>query len=157
MTELATYGSYTKPPSPLRRFVDSLQSASTVAQGVSPFARAGLHALRSGGTSLITGSALGFVDARWGLDQGQNKKVPVDGMLALAGLLSSFVLARDPDGLAIEARTVMTVSAGVFAYRKTLAWQAHRKSTAPHGERAANDTENDPIMAAARGLDAAAE
>jgi hypothetical protein len=156
MTELATYGSYTKPPSPLRRFVDSLQSAHTVASGVSPYARAGLHTLRAAGTSTVLAISLGAIDAKWGLDYGK-RKLPVDGILALAGALGSLAFARDPDGLSIEARSTMSVAGGVFLYRKTKAWMERKESTAPHGESAANDTENDPIMAAARGLDAAAE
>jgi NhaP-type Na+/H+ or K+/H+ antiporter len=155
MSDLTTYG-YGKPPSPLRRFVDSMSTAHGAVQGVSPYARAGLHVLRSGGTSLITGSALGFIDSRWGLDVGKRKSVPIDGALALTSAVAALVLARDPDGLGVEARTVMSVSAGVFAFRKTRAWQDSIKSSAPHGDGPANDTE-DPIMAAARGLDAAAE
>lgn len=155
MSDLTTYG-YAKPPSPLRRFVDGLSSAHGVASGVSPYARAGLHTLRAAGTSGVLGITLGAVDAKFGLDYGK-RKVPVDGVLALAGAVASLAFARDPDGLSIEARSTMSVAGGVFLYRKTKAWMEHNhKSSAPHGEGPANDTD-DPIMAAARGLDAAAE
>src|ERR1700677_1144705 len=101
MADLATQHSRV---SPLRDFVNRLQAAHTVASGVSPYARAGLHTLRAGGTSLLTGASLGFVDGRWGLDYGK-KKVPVDGLLALTAAAATMLLANDPDGLGIEARS----------------------------------------------------
>jgi hypothetical protein len=147
MADLATQHSRV---SPLRDFVNRLQAAHTVANGIHPYARAGLHTLRAGGTSLLTGGALGFIDGRWGLDRGKH---PVDGYVALAAAAATMLLANDPDGLGIEARSVMSVSAGIFAYRKTKAFAEHRKSAPAHGE---PDTDEDPILAAARGLDQAA-
>jgi hypothetical protein len=135
----------------LRDFVNRLQSAHAAATGIHPYARAGLHTLRAGGTSLLTGGALGFIDGKWGLDRGKH---PVDGYLALASAAATMLLATDPDGLAIEARSVMSVSSGIFAYRKAKAWAEHRKNTPAHGE--TDDPDEDPILAAARGLDQAA-
>jgi hypothetical protein len=155
VSDLTAY-SYQKPPSPLRRFVDSLSAAQSAAAGVSPYARAGLHTLRAAGTSTVLGITLGAIDAKWGLEYGK-RKIPIDGLLALAGAAASLAFARDQDGLSIEARSTMSVAGGVFLYRKTKAWVESKKTSAPHGEGAANDTEDDPIMAAARGLDAAAE
>jgi hypothetical protein len=157
VTDLISYSpSFTKPPSPLRRFVDSLSTAHEVAGGVSPYARAGLHTLRAAGTSSVLGITLGAVDAKWGLEVGK-RKIPIDGLLALAGAAASLAFARDQDGLSIEARSTMSVAGGIFLYRKTKAWMESKHASAPHGERAGNDNDNDPIMAAARGLDAAAE
>jgi NhaP-type Na+/H+ or K+/H+ antiporter len=154
VADLSSYNPYVRPPSPLRRFVDSLQGAHSAATGTVPFARAGLHLLRSGGTSLIVGSALGFVDGKWSLDQGKKKNVPVDGCLAALAAVASLVLARDQDGLGVEARTIFTVSSGIFAYRRTRAWQESKHASVAHGESAANDI--DPVMAAAGGLEDAA-
>ncbi len=137
--------------SPLRDFVNRLQMAHTAASGISPFARAGLHTLRAGGTSLLTGSAFGLVDSHFGLD---HKGYPVDGIVALTAAAATLLLANDPDGLGVEARSVMSVASGVFAYRKTKVWADGRKKTPAHGE--TEETEEDPILAAARGLDQAA-
>jgi hypothetical protein len=148
MADLATSQSRT---SPLRDFVNRLQAAHTVASGVSPYARAGLHTLRAGGTSLLTGATLGAVHGKYGLDY--KGKHPVDGYLALAAAAATLVLANDPDGLGVEARSVMSVAAGVFAFRKGEEWAKSHKEvlTTHHG-----DDEEDPILAAARGLDQAA-
>jgi hypothetical protein len=139
--------------SPLRDFVNRLSAAHTAASNVSPYARAGLHALRAGGTSLLTGAALGYADARFGgLDY---KGRPVDGMIALGALAATLLLANDPDGLGVEARSVMTVSSGILAYRKTKAWEENRKRVSAHGDEGTTDSE-DPIFKAARELDEAA-
>ena len=98
MADLATQHSRV---SPLRDFVNRLQAAHTVASGVSPYARAGLHTLRAGGTSLLTGGALGIVQGKWGLEY---KGYAVDGCLALAAAAASLILANDVDGLSVEAR-----------------------------------------------------
>lgn len=148
MADLATQHSRV---SPLRDFVNRLQAAHTVASGVSPYARAGLHTLRAGGTSLLTGGALGLIDGKWGLDY--RGKHPIDGYLALAAAVATMALATDVDGLAIEARSVMSVSAGIFAFRKGQAFAAKHKSAEHHGDEVADE---DPILAAARGLDQAA-
>ena len=148
MADLATHQSRT---SPLRDFVNRLSAAHTAASGIHPYARAGLHTLRAGGTSLLTGAALGAVDGKWGLDRGKH---PVDGYTALAAAAATMMLATDPDGLAIEARSVMSVAGGIFAYRKTKAWVEHRKGAPAHAD--VNDPDEDPILAAARGLDQAA-
>lgn len=137
--------------SPLRQFVDRLQAAHTAASGISPYARAGLHTLRAGGTSLLTGGALGLIDGKWGLDY--RGKHPIDGYLALAAAAATMVLANDPDGLGIEARSVMSVSAGIFAYRKGKAFAEKHKTASVHSD---VETDEDPILAAARGLDQAA-
>lgn len=149
MADLATSHSKT---SPLRDFVNRLQAAHTVASGVNPYVRSGLHTLRAGGTSLLTGATLGAVDAKFGLDY---KGYAVDGIGALIAAAATLVLAGDADGLAIEARSVMSVTSGVFAYRKAKEWMDHRKSTPAthHGD---ETEEEDPILAAARGLDQAA-
>jgi hypothetical protein len=149
MADLATQHSRV---SPLRDFVNRLQAAHTVASGVSPYARAGLHTLRAGGTSLLTGGALGLIDGKWGLDvQG---KYPADGILALAAAVASLALANDPDGLSVEARSVMSVSAGIFAFRKGKAFAEKHKAAPTHSD--TQDSDEDPILAAARGLDQAA-
>ena len=54
----------------------------------------------------------------------------------------------------MEARSVMSVSAGIFAFRKGEAWTKSLASAPAHGEQ--DDPEEDPILAAARGLDQAA-
>jgi hypothetical protein len=156
VADLSSYSNpYARPPSPLRAFVDRLNGAHNVATGTVPFVKSGLHVLRSGGSALITGSVLGAIDGRWGLDQGPKKNVPVDGCLAAVAAVASLVLSRDPDGIGIEARTIFAVSSGVFAYRKARQWQESKHvSAAPHGEGAANDI--DPVMAAAGGLEDAA-
>jgi hypothetical protein len=161
MADLVTFAGHQKPPSPLRAFVDSMQAASSQAQGITPYARAGLHTLRASGTTTVLSSLLGFVDGKWTLDVGRGKH-PVDGYLALAGLLGSLVLARDPDGLAVEARAVMATAGGIFLYRKTKAWAESRKEDAAARRRptlasdVTEDEDEDPVMAAARGLDKAA-
>jgi hypothetical protein len=148
MADLATQHSRV---SPLRQFVDRLQAAQTAASGIHPYARAGLHTLRAGGTSLLTGAALGAIHGKWGLDRGKH---PIDGYLALAAAGASLLLANDPDGLSVEARSVMSVSAGIFAFRKGEAWAKSKASSPAHSD--VNDPEEDPILAAARGLDQAA-
>jgi len=148
MADLATQHSRV---SPLRQFVDRLQAAHTAASGIHPYARAGLHTLRAGGTSLLTGGALGAIHGRWGLDV---KGYPIDGCTALLAAAASLLLANDVDGLSVEARSVMSVSAGVFAFRKGEAWAKSHKTAPAHGD--TQDSDEDPILAAARGLDEAA-
>ena len=151
-TDVVPYSPISQRPSPMRQLVDKLSAAQTLATGATPYARAGLHALRAGGTSLVTGAALGAVDAKWGLDV---KGHPVDGYLALASALASLLFAADPDGLHVEARSVMTVSAGVFAYRKARAWTEEKTKAAPARTTKTpshQDTE-DSILAAAAGLE----
>ena len=153
---LAPYAVYPKATSPLRRFVDSLRTAENAAAGVTPFARAGLHTLRSAGTTAVLSATLGGIDGRWGLDVGKTKSVPIDGCLALAGAAASLILARDPDGLGIEARTTMSVAGGIFLYRKTKAW-AELKASPHYRERgSSNDNAHDPVMEAAGSLEDAA-
>jgi hypothetical protein len=150
---LAPYHAFPRATSPLRRFVDSLRTAESAASGVTPFARAGLHTLRSAGTTAVLSAALGAVDGKWGLDYGK-KKVPVDGVLALAGAAGSLFLARDPDGLGVEARSVMASAGSIFLYRKVKAW-AELKSSPHYREHGggSNDNAHDPVMAAAGSLD----
>lgn len=155
--QLAPYHVFPKATSPLRRFVDSLRTAESAASGVTPFARAGLHTLRSAGTTAVLSATLGGIDGRWGLDVGKTKSIPIDGCLALAGAAGSLFLARDPDGLGIEARTVMASAGAIFLFRKAKAW-AELKSS-PHyrerGQSRANDN-HDPVMEAAGSLEDAA-
>jgi hypothetical protein len=105
--------------------------------------REGTHAIRQGGEALITGAALGLIDAEHGLDMG---KIPIDGVIAAAGLIGSVVMAHDPYGISADVRNIGSDALAILTFRKTKAWRekAKGKSTA-HGE-------DDPIAIAAADL-----
>lgn len=113
-----------------------------------------MHVFRAGGESLLIGAGLGVLDAHGKLDFQYGKtSIPVDGALALAGALGSVILAADQDGLAVEARTAMIVAASHFAARKAKAWEQIRMGKSGHHGDGDLDSQDDDILAAARGLD----
>ena len=81
------------------------------------------------GARYLTGGALG---RRWQAGPRLQAKHPIDGYLALAAAAATLVLATDPDGLAVEARSVMSVASGIFAFRKGEEWAKGHKDVPHH-------------------------
>lgn len=129
----------------------------------------GAQALRQGGESVVIGAALGalHVELPTGLDAhvGNSPAIPVDGVLAVAGLGAAVLMAHE--NVSDDLRNAGAAAATVFAFRKThdfLAARAASKGvtpgsvvaatsaaaspgTAPHG-----DFGEDPIATLARSL-----
>jgi len=137
-------------------------------------AQGGLHAVRQGGESVVTGTGLGFIHAHHGLDVTVKKadaagkgaiKVPVDAVIAGLGIVGSMVLSDDAEGLGRDSLNVAGAALGVFSFRKTMDLLAEKKAAqgqttagtvgaTPAGTPAAGSAVHgeDPILKAARSL-----
>jgi hypothetical protein len=146
---LHSIGQSNLPPekkSLIRRWYDQVTGgvSSLAAQRVSGHVRETGHVIRSGGEALITGAALGMIDADMGLDV---KGVPIDGLVAGAGFLACIYMAHDPYGICADMRNIGSDALTVLSYRKSKAWRERGKAIVAHGE-----SVDDPIALAARDL-----
>ncbi len=97
----------------------------------------GMHAMRQYGEAVITGALLGVIsaEAKQGLDP---KGVPIDGGLALFGLLAKVIggatSGEHPHGqdLASDAGNIGSVAGGIFTFRKFEQWAPIRPSNSSH-------------------------
>lgn len=112
-------------------------------------AREGFQAFRAAGEAGMTGGVLGLVDAEYGLDQGKDKNIPVDGVLAVVGYGASIIMAHDPTGISTDMRNVASDALSVLTYRKAKAWREKAKSPTSHPT-VATHGEEDPIIAASK-------
>lgn len=138
----------------IRDFVDRHTGGKATAQlmhlGKTGLSR--LHAshgqslIRQGGEAVVVGGLLGAVNATVGLDYG-TKKIPVDATLAVAAAGAAVILHRS--GLSTEARNVMSSSLTVYAFRKVSAMMGKVPAS---GTAVAGESDEDPIIAAARAL-----
>ena len=107
--------------------------------------------LRQGGEALVVGAGLGYLNAEKGLDWGTNKDIPVDGVLAAAGLIGAVVMANHPLGIAADLRNAGSLALGILTFRKTSDWQTNRKNAATKTVSASGDFgEEDPILSMAK-------
>lgn len=104
------------------------------------------HAVRQGGESIVTGAALGAIEQSLagGLDY---KRIPIDGALAVAGLVGGVMLAHENVGA--DLRNVGAAGAAIFSYRKMGQAVAARRNSVAHGE---SDVGVDTILEAAKRL-----
>ena len=149
--------------SAIRRIFERINPSGASAESRSKLmAEAAGHSLRAGGESLLVGGLLGVAHAqlKTGLDI---KKVPVDAVVGVVGLLGGIGLAGQKDGLGSDLRNSGTAALAVFSFRKThdlIAAKMREKGKTPgsqagaaiaaHGESDFGD--EDPIVAAARFL-----
>lgn len=151
------------PVSGLRSWYNRVKDASG---GSGAMARAKMHAaaagqaVRQGGEAILVGAALGaaHVQLSTGLDV---RKVPVDAVVGALGLLGGAAFAHEEFG--VDLRNSGAAAATVFAFRKTYAFMAAKKTAAggkPGGTFSGDDEgfvhgdmgAEDPVIAAARFL-----
>ncbi len=109
--------------------------------------KAAVETIRETGESLVTGAALGLVNATGGLER--NGK-PIDAIAGGVANLTGIVMASSPLGRTL--RTSGNVCMGVFAMRKSDKWVRARMGKtggSAHGE---FGTEADPIIEAGKDL-----
>lgn len=111
-----------------------LHSAKKHAEGAA-------HTIRAGGEAALVGAALGAYDAHMGLDYqlklpqaapaaGQpatapkSFTIPVDGVLAVAGMVGGVALATHEDGIGQDARNVGAAALGILTFRKMQLYSA---------------------------------
>lgn len=120
-----------------RKWLDTLKVSDKAKVTALIHAKEGAAVLRQGGESIVVGGVLGAIagNRAAGLDVG---KVPIDGVVALAGLVGGVALAGTD--FAAEARNAGATAAGVLAYRKTAEYFKAKKGGATsaaakvHGE-----------------------
>src|SRR3990172_9167545 len=114
--ELSESGMPAAQKSAIRRWYES------VSGGSSAMARAKLHAaaagqgIRQGGEALLVGGLLGaaHVELKTGLDV---RKVPVDAVVGVLGLLGGAAMAHEEFG--VDLRNAGAAGLAVFSFRKT--------------------------------------
>lgn len=132
----------------IRRFFERMTGGVVSSSNALGHVSATGAALREGGESLLVGGGLGLLDAEKGLDFTiGNNKVPVDGVIAAAGLIGSIVMANHPLGIAPDLRHAGSLSLAILTYRKTKEWRENSKKAPPgaHGEGHAGFGD-DPIL-----------
>jgi hypothetical protein len=137
---------HTVKKSLIRTWYDKVTGGVTSLDRLGGHVREGGHVVRQGGEAAFVGVALGLIDAeRGGLDIG---KVPIDGILAVAGFGASISMAHDPYGICADMRNIGSDALTVLCYRKTKAWReaSKGKTGTTHGE------SEDPIAIAASDL-----
>lgn len=138
--------------SAIRRMYERVGGSASMGRVRSHAAATG-HAIRQGGESLLVGGLLGAaaVELKGGLDvdiQGK-VKIPIDGVVALAGIAGSVIMAGEE--FAPDLRNAGSAAASILAFRKTAEYMAKRKGGAAkiNGEFEFG-SEEDPILAYAR-------
>ena len=145
--------------SAIRRWYESAKGGASAMARAKQHAAAAGQGLRQGGESLLVGGALGALHAAKGLDI---KKVPIDAVVGVVGLIGGAAMAHEEFG--VDLRNAGATGLGIFAFRKTFALMAKKRREAgktvagtfegddegfvPHGDFGAED----PIVAAARFL-----
>lgn len=137
----------------VRRMMDSLVGGGTKHAAM---ASHGVHAVRQYGEAMLTGAALGAINAEFaeGLDP---HGMPIDLGLAIAGAVGSLALASghvSPTGeeLAADARNIGAAGATIYSFRK-VDKLLRTKRGAVAGEFSGETAgEEDPIIQAARSL-----
>ena len=149
--------------SAIRAWYDRVKSGGNMAAKAKAVASSGAHGMRAGGESLLMGGILGAasVELKTGLDY---KKVPVDAVVGVLGILGSVGLAATEGAeYSADLRNSGAAALAIFSFRKTqdlLAEKKRKKGGVPgfeaakqvaaHGE--SDFGEEDPIIAAARFL-----
>lgn len=114
--------------SAIRRMYEKIGGSSAMGR-VRSHAMATGHAVRQGGESLVVGGILGYAhqELKGGLDidiQGK-VKVPLDGVVAVAGLGASVFMAGEE--IAPDLRNAGAAAAAILAFRKTSEFVAKKK------------------------------
>ena len=138
----------------IRRFFEKMTGGVLSTSNAVGHVSAAGSAVREGGESLLIGAGLGLLDAEKGLDYTiGNNKVPIDGVLAAAGLLGSIALANHPLGIAPDLRHAGSLSLAILTFRKTKEWRENSKKPIPgaHGE-GQTGFGDDPILRIANEL-----
>jgi hypothetical protein len=132
--------------SALRRFYEKTWVQDKMV-AATPYARHGLHVVRHGTEAAGVGLALGYLAGS--REKGLDTPVgPIDGAVAIAGLVGSMVLANDPRGFAQDALQVGTAALAILTYRKSEEWKRRKGSAIP----SAHGDIEDRIMAMAKDL-----
>jgi hypothetical protein len=151
--------------SAIRRWYDKVHSGGHLARAKKHVA-AGGNTIRQGGEALMVGGILGAVSAKLpnGLDANvRGKSVPIDAIVAVAGLGLGVVAAHEEFGQ--DLTNAGATAMAIFAFRKTeklVKDKLAQKGAAPAKQLAAKvgkvageygaDYGEDPIVAAARKL-----
>lgn len=133
--------------SAIRKWYEGITGGISGIQGVGKHITEGGHVIRQSGEAMITGVALGLLDAEKGLDIGG---IPVDGVIAGLGFVGSIAFAHDPYGICADMRNIGSDALSILLYRKAKAWREKGKTTpvsTAHG-----DMGDDPIVSAAKDL-----
>ncbi len=143
----------------LRQMVDKVSPYGATMHRAKGHVVGAAQGVRQGGESAIIGSLLGaaHVHLKTGLDVG---KIPVDGVVGVAGLLAGVALAHEDVGT--DLRNMGAAGITTYSFRKTydfLAAKKRAKGEKPGGTFAGESDEpgyvnagEDPIIAAARAL-----
>lgn len=155
MAEIAQSNIAPSKKSAIRRWYDSVSGIAGGADGIKRHASESVHAVRQGAEAAMTGGLLGLLAAERGsLDiHYQGHEIPIDGLVALAGLGGAVFMARDPSGLSVDMRNVGSDALTIFAFRKAQAWRLKAKHGTSSSRMAAHHGESDdPIVTASQAL-----
>jgi hypothetical protein len=112
------------------------------------------HMLRQQGEALLFGGLLAATKNTVGLDAG-SKKVPVDGVAALASLALGAFLAHKGIGFATECNNLAASAFTVYSFRKLDAFMGGKSLaslTKSTPAKVAGEDDEDPVVACARDL-----
>lgn len=112
--------------SSLKKWYESVKGGSSAMARAKMHAAAAGQGLRQGGESLLVGGLFGVasVKLQTGLDV---KKVPVDAVVGVLGLLGGAALAHEEYGT--DLRNAGAAGLSIFSYRKTQDWAAQKART----------------------------